>query len=804
MILPQIRLKSFVAGVTVAASALSACTLLALQPASAAVTAEKATASDAFVNSIGVNTHITYGDRSYGNYEAWKTKLVDSGIRNIRDGVAVNQDWVYDRINELSAAGVKTNLQLGRPFNGKWSNLGGDAFSAANNPAGTLDQLMPVLKTKLAGSVTSIEGPNEYDLSGDPNWANNLRTYQQRLYTAVKSDPATAHLPVIAPSLVYAGSRSQLGQVPADRGNMHNYTGGEMETSAHLDSEIRLANIVSGGKPAWSTECNPNTALNATTNQPAVSEPVQAVYTLRQFLESWRKGVDRTYIYELMDEANNTADAESTWGILRHDASPKPAYTALKNMISLLNDKGATFSAGSLAYDLEGANDRTREVLLQKRDGSFWLAVWQEDSVWDTKSKRALNPAAQNLTLKLGSQASSVATYQPTKGTSVQRSAQNVSEFSFSSSADVTLVKIGGAGSAPVNPQPSTPVVTPTPAPTTPAPTPTQPQTPVAGEAIRINSGGGAVTEANGTKWIADKHFRGGNSSATDATVKSASPLADASERWGAAGYSIPVAAKGTYDVVVHTTELAYDGVNKRSFDISAEGAAIATAVDPGKLAGRYVTHLVKAKVNVTDGVLDVDFTDRVNRASISAIEVVPSFRDGGTTQPSAPVVTPTPAPTTPAPKPTPAPVAGEAIRINSGGGAVTEANGTKWIADKHFRGGNTSTSGAKISSATPLADASERWGAAGYSIPVAAKGTYEVVVHVTELAYDGVNKRSFDIAAEGSPIATAVDAGKVAGRYTTHLVKARVTVDDGTLDLDFTDRVNRSSVSAIEVVKGS
>ena len=94
---------------------------------------------------------------------------------------------------------------------------------------------------------------------------------------------------------------------------------------------------VSGRKPVWATEAGFQTAARSRDGQPPVSEKAGAVYLLRTFLEHFISGVRRTYAYELLDESAEPAlrKSEQHFGLLRHDFSPKPAYTALRNLLAL-------------------------------------------------------------------------------------------------------------------------------------------------------------------------------------------------------------------------------------------------------------------------------------------------------------------------------------------------------------------------------------------------------------------------------------------------------------------------------------
>jgi hypothetical protein len=45
--------------------------------------------------------------------------------------------------------------------------------------------------------------------------------------------------------------------------------------------------------------------------------------------EYFRRGIGRTYFYELLDQDTKPADQEANFGLLRHDLSEKPIFSAL-------------------------------------------------------------------------------------------------------------------------------------------------------------------------------------------------------------------------------------------------------------------------------------------------------------------------------------------------------------------------------------------------------------------------------------------------------------------------------------------
>ena len=346
-----------------------------------------AKAADSFVESIGINTHTSYTDTVYGSrFDELKAKLAELGVRHIRENLLPERPDQYESLNQLAAMGIKSDLILGDP----------------NGGGAELEALVSTLRAELAGSVDSVEGPNEFDVRGGPEWGQRLSAYQQSIYATIKSDPALASLPVIGPSIVQPRNREALGDISAqlDYGNIHSYPNGEPPES-NLGSQLSSAAANSGAKPVMATETGYQNALNGQSENEPVSEEAMATYMPRVFLDYFGEGVARTYAYELVDERPDPgrSESESEFGLLRNDLSEKPAFSALRNLIAILSDPGPTFVPGTLDYAVEGNTEDLHQVLLEKRDGTYYLALWRASSVWDTASRTAI--AAPNSGVKL-------------------------------------------------------------------------------------------------------------------------------------------------------------------------------------------------------------------------------------------------------------------------------------------------------------------------------------------------------------------------------------------------------------------
>lgn len=350
----------------------------------------------AFGDSVGVNVHLMWGGSAYDRFDAIVARLRELGVRYVRDGLCPTCETQIARLQALAAAGVGVHLISG--------DLKGGTVRMREN--------MEVVAGRLRHAAVSVEAPNEPDIEGGvSDWIGQTRAFQQDLYARVKGDPRIAHLPVLGPSVVHYANRPLLGDLSSflDRGNMHPYPGGR--TPLHnLDDERQRAVPISGSKPLVATEAGYHSELGTTSGHPPTSERAIGIYTPRLALEGFRGGVERTYVYELADpwseserQARGISLMENSFGIVRADLSPKPAFLALRNLFRAAGAGSAPVPApGALRYGLEGAPPDLRQLLLRSADGTFALVLWREVSVWDQLARRDLFPTAHALQVVLG------------------------------------------------------------------------------------------------------------------------------------------------------------------------------------------------------------------------------------------------------------------------------------------------------------------------------------------------------------------------------------------------------------------
>lgn len=426
-----------ISGVAFAALAISSLTLVApgqTSPAAeaATLTALPATQADKVVDAYGVGIHTNFLDTPYADATKVADALSDLGVRHVRDDLYLDAPRQYAAIRTIADRGVKFDLIMGRPDLGR-------------TPA----DYVSTVATQLTGAVESLEGVNEWDhfSKGSLTWAADLVSWQKRLYAAAKADPATANLPVLAPSLAFAANYPALvaagGDMSpyADLANGHMYPGG-YEPWNSVDLFTKAIRTLIPTKPLITTEAGYHNAINTTNGHLPTSETAAGVYLPRLLLDHVKRGEQRVYSYELIDEFadDGLTNPEANFGLLRRDWSPKPAYTAMKTMLGLLADPGPAFTPTALSMASEGWPSDGRYLVTQKRDGAYVLLMWRDKPVWDPVARKALAVDPVGVTLQFG-QDLDMSVYRPSQGPSPVASATG-SSLPIQLGADVTAVTL--------------------------------------------------------------------------------------------------------------------------------------------------------------------------------------------------------------------------------------------------------------------------------------------------------------------------------------------------------------------------
>jgi hypothetical protein len=374
-----------------------------------------AISTSSFIDSLGVNTHIDFDADGYQNLATVEAAIEYLGLKNIRDSAQQASD---------ASAWLQVSQATGAKF---------DDYIGETSPAGMSTDLSYVAALAAEGVLNDLEGGNEEDDAYPASLGNTLAItaqFQQQVY-------ATAHeygLDAINMSFGagwtaandWHGDYDKVGNLSAyaDYANAHTYP----QTGQTTDSSIQQLNsdalLAAGSRQVITTEIG----WNATT----FSQSAIAQYVVQAALDGIKDGDAKMYYYALFN------DSSGNYGLMNSNGSATPAGTALHDLTTLLADTGSnasSFTPGSLNYALSGENATDNSLLMQKSDGSDWIAVWDESA------------GTHTVTVKLPVTATTIKVYDPVTGTSTLESASNASSISLSLGNDPLLVEVIPSGS---------------------------------------------------------------------------------------------------------------------------------------------------------------------------------------------------------------------------------------------------------------------------------------------------------------------------------------------------------------------
>src|SRR5260221_6134080 len=141
-------------------------------------------------------------------------------------------------------------------------------------------------------------------------------------------------------------------------------------------------------------------------NNNSFSQAETARFTLDAIFDGIKNGNVKTYFYALFD------DGSGAFGLMNQDGSAKLAGTTLHNLATIIAESRSA-RTDNLTYGLSGPTGHDQSLLMEKSNGTFQLALWNEID------------GAHNITLNLGAAAQSVRIYDPMSGTSAAQTYWN-------------------------------------------------------------------------------------------------------------------------------------------------------------------------------------------------------------------------------------------------------------------------------------------------------------------------------------------------------------------------------------------
>ena len=403
-----------------------------------------ATRTEDFTNSIGINTHI--GDTKYptlSNLNSVEADLGYLGIKNIRDA---GGSTIISQFEALAAQGIKID------FTDYYYST---SMSTFISQAAQVDMAYP-------GAIAFIEGPNEADGSGGYSYnglsgAAAADQNQKDLYAAVQANSTLTGMPIIVWPLSFESNASLQGNMTgyANFGNLHDYYSGNFSTPILLQLQAAIAteqSIVLPGAPIMVTETGYSTATLDPSGY-GVDNATQAKLTIDTVLDGAKVGLKMDYLYDLIDDnADASNGVFNQNGLFDGNNQPKPAATALKNLVSVLSDTGSnatTFTADGLNYVLAGMPSTANFYLFEKSNGTFDLALWNEPDIWNPSTHQQIATPTNPITVNLGQTFGTVAVYDPITGSTPIATYNNVSQIQVGLSADALIVEASGTSTAP-------------------------------------------------------------------------------------------------------------------------------------------------------------------------------------------------------------------------------------------------------------------------------------------------------------------------------------------------------------------
>ncbi|MDT8316220.1 carbohydrate-binding domain-containing protein [Roseomonas mucosa] len=396
-----------------------------------------------FIDSLGVNIHSQFYDTPYYDIDQVLASLQYLGIGSVRDATGY-ASLQLDRLAYLGENGIKLDMMVG---------VQGDTYA---NQFALVEKLAPYLR--------SLEGPNEVNyweatLNGVGGIAG-ARAVQKLIADYVSSSAALKDVPIINFSVAASdsGSFAAYGDnsANADYGNAHIYYGGGATSYSVLSTYVPMANQMNPGQQMVITESGYPTQTSGAGNQ-GVSEAVQAKYTLNLLLDTYKLGYAATYLYELVDSFQDPTDTnqEAHYGLFNYDWSAKPVAVAIHNLTTILSDTGSTaesFTTGTLGYSVSGLPATGNTLLLEKSSGTYELAVWNEQKLWDSATLSEIAAKSTTVTVTLDHTFGTVKVYDPLLGTEAQSIYSNVSQLQISLTDHPLVIEMADAKSVAISP----------------------------------------------------------------------------------------------------------------------------------------------------------------------------------------------------------------------------------------------------------------------------------------------------------------------------------------------------------------
>lgn len=393
----------------------------------------------AFLDGIGVNTHLSskaYTER----IEIVENAVRTAGIRHVRDEIRPTDNLQLRRLL-CSRCGIRFHLLVSPVTN-------------------TASQMLSYVQRLGAENVSVIEGQNEGDsdwFKAQPqarnDWSSTVVAYQREIFQMLRARFKSDVLPIASPTVLNWKPGDMLLIRPAadfsDIVAIHAYVqhGEEPETKADYSAiswYVRnMRNAFKPDGPIMVTEAGYNTMTRP--GGTGVSENAAAIYIPRMLLNNFANGIQRTFLYQLLDGGSDPGEWEHHFGLLRHDNSPKPAYDALVSLVGgmAVDDWQPSRDDELRLLHVESVPpSEIRYLAFKQRSGALVVAIWRAVSCWDVASATDIVVEPQPVTIGLSRPASRVAMLVVGSGHGWSWLSSPASKIELRLAATVVLLKV--------------------------------------------------------------------------------------------------------------------------------------------------------------------------------------------------------------------------------------------------------------------------------------------------------------------------------------------------------------------------
>lgn len=406
-----------------------------------------------FINSIGINTRIPFTSTNY----AFSQRVLDGlnylGITNVRDidvPVYPSSGQIALAYDKLANAGIKFDMQI-------------DA-SSASALASTLNTVK-AFAIAHPGSVVALEGLNEPNASTTYTDGNGQTFTGQAAAAAfmtdfvsminvIKAQPNSPFANIDIYGQTGFGGLNDAAPISA----YHSYVnaGGNQPYNV-ISTFPTSANVIARSEPVVLTETGYSTATTPNPNSwEGVDQVTQAKLTLNTIFDSARLGLDRIYLYELFDQADDPANASiiGNFGLFDETVdqdhyvtlSAKQAAVAVHNLTTILNADAGPFGIAPVAYTVSGLPTEGASLTINKASGWQDVVLWSEPDIWDQIADQPIAVTPTNTTIDFGGNVVSVRIYDPLQANSFIASYENVTSVQVGITDHPIIVEIAAVG----------------------------------------------------------------------------------------------------------------------------------------------------------------------------------------------------------------------------------------------------------------------------------------------------------------------------------------------------------------------